>query len=94
MDKHSGYTLESLSQCVQVFESLVKSMNNSSLKAVYKKFKTGKYFEVARLASQVVGGERGERGTSSSKTSTKPSSAAGGTANMSQLSGSHVVNQS
>jgi hypothetical protein len=51
MDKHSGYTFESLSPCFTVFESLIKSMNNSSLKAIYKKFKSGKYFEVARLAN-------------------------------------------
>ena len=54
MDKHSGYTLDSLSTCYQVFESLVRSMNTSQLKAVYRKFKSGKYFEVARLAQQVV----------------------------------------
>jgi hypothetical protein len=50
MEKHSGYTLESLSNCYHVFESLVRSMNTSQLKAVYRKFKSGKYFEVARLA--------------------------------------------
>jgi hypothetical protein len=29
MDKHSGYTAESLSPCFHVFEGLVKSMNSS-----------------------------------------------------------------
>ena len=50
MEKHSGYTIEELSPCFHVFESLVKSMNSSQLKAVYRKFKSGKFFEVARLA--------------------------------------------
>lgn len=54
MDKHSGYTIENLAPCFHVFEGLVKSMNSSQLKAVYRKFKSGKYFEVARLAQQVV----------------------------------------
>ena len=93
MDKHSGYTFESLSPCFSVFESLIKSMNNSSLKAIYKKFKSGKYFEVARLASQVVGSSSGNSRGTASASSTKPGSAAGGTnTNVSQLSRSHPVN--
>ena len=96
MDKHSGYTFETLSPCFNVFESLVKSMNNSSLKAVYKKFKSGKYFEVARLASQVVGPSGSSRATASAS-STKQGTTTGGNSsitNTSQLSGSHAVNQS
>ena len=52
MEKHSGYTLDTLAPCFHVFESLVRSMNQSNLKALYKKFKSGKFFEVARLAAQ------------------------------------------
>ena len=52
MEKHSGYTLDQLAPCYHVFESLVRSMGQSNLKALYKKFKSGKYFEVARLAAQ------------------------------------------
>jgi Cyclin, C-terminal domain len=77
MDKHSGYTVENLSSCYHVFESLVKSMNSSQLKAVYRKFKSGKFFEVARLAQQVV----------TSSATTKPNSAAtGGSTNVSAVS--------
>ena len=71
-------------------------MNNSSLKAVYKKFKSGKFFEVARLASQVVAPSGSSRGTASAS-STKPGTAAGGSSagtNISQLSSSHAINQS
>lgn len=96
MDKHSGYTFESLSPCFNVFESLVKSMNNSSLKSVYKKFKQGKYFEVARLASQVVGPTASSRAMASAS-STKQGTTTGANSsitNTSQLSGSHAVNQS
>jgi len=66
MEKHSGYTLENLSACYHVFESLVKSMASSQLKAVFRKFKSGKYFEVARLAQQAP------------PSNSKPSSAATG----------------
>ena len=51
MEKHSGYNLDHLAPCFHVFESLVRSMGQSNLKALYKKFKSGKYFEVARLAA-------------------------------------------
>ena len=67
MEKHSNYTLDSLYPCFHVFESLVKSMGASQLQAVFKKFKSGKFFEVARLASTVT----------SSSSSAKPGSASG-----------------
>ena len=81
MEKHSGYTLESLSPCYHVFESLVKSMNSSQLKAVFRKFKSGKYFEVARLAQQAPQ----QSGAS------KPSSAATGISSAPQSQGAPSI---
>lgn len=74
MEKHSGYTMDQLQPCYHVFESLVRTVPNSNLKAVYKKFKSGKYFEVARLATQVT----------SSGTGTTTSSAKQGSASANQ----------
>ncbi|CDW79874.1 UNKNOWN [Stylonychia lemnae] len=52
LDKHTGHTDESLKPCAQVYENLSKSIVNSTLKAVYRKFKSGKYYEVTRILQQ------------------------------------------
>jgi hypothetical protein len=41
-----------LKDCTVVFENLLKSIAQSSLKAVTRKFRTKKYFEVARFGDQ------------------------------------------
>ena len=53
MEKHTGHSEESLKACASVFENLSKSIVSSSLKAVFRKFKSPKFYEVARVASQV-----------------------------------------
>eukprot|EP00347_Sterkiella_histriomuscorum_P012476 403368431 len=52
LEKHTGHSEDNLKACASVFESLSKSIVNSSLKAVFRKFKNPKFFEVARIASQ------------------------------------------
>ena len=49
MEKYTGFSEENLKPCVQVFDNLAKSIITSSLKAVFKKFKSPKYFEVTRI---------------------------------------------
>jgi len=53
-DKHTGHTEDSLKTCIAVFENLAKTIATSSLKATFRKFKSPKYLEVARLVGTEI----------------------------------------
>ena len=45
--KHTGYTAADLASCVSALENLVAQAPNASLKAVYRKFCSEKFYSVA-----------------------------------------------
>lgn len=57
LEKHSGYTQDTLRQCSKCLQTLNNSIQSSQLKAVYRKFKRSRFLEVAKLASNAASGQ-------------------------------------
>ena len=74
MEKHAGYSMDQLQRCSNLFEKLVTSILTSELQAVHRKFKSAKYFEVARLAHAPTVAPSGNHSAKPSMTTEVPSS--------------------